>query len=96
MNPQIKHRLFILVLLVIPSLAGQAAAADWQTRRLLEPSATQQHAETRGSVYIYDGLHEDTVDRALDGQFGRIQNMMFVGVRHTTVAGDEFADDDCD
>ena len=97
MNAQIKNRFFVPVLLMLPSLAGQASAAeDWQTRQLLEPSATQQRAEMRGRVYIYDGLHEDTVDRGLDGQFERIENMMFVGVRRTTDAGDDYADDDCD
>jgi len=97
MNTLIKTRVIIPLMLLIPSLSGQAIAAQgWQELRLLEPSATQQRTEKQGRVYIYDGLHEATVDHALEGQFGRIENMMFVGVRHTTDAGEEVADDDCD
>ena len=75
-----------------PVIAGQG----WLERRLLAPSAAQQRMEQQDRIYIYDGLHEDTVDRALDTQFDRVQNMMFVGVRHTAVNGEEYADDDCD
>jgi len=47
-------------------------------------------------VVIYDGLDERLVDSALDTQFGRMENMMFVGVRHIEPDGGEWADDDCD
>ena len=78
------------------SAAQAVAEPGWQERRLLAPSAAQQLMERQDRVYIYDGLHEDTVSRALDTQFERVQNMMFVGVRHTTADGEEYADDDCD
>jgi hypothetical protein len=94
-TPSINRLIIPLVLLsgfANPVIAGQG----WQERRLLAPSAAQQRMEQQDRVYIYDGLHEDTVDQALDTQFERVQNMMFVGVRHTTVDGEEYADDDCD
>ena len=78
------------------SLAGTSDGESWYRNQLLNPSAGQIKAEQRGRVAIYDGLHESTVDRALDSQFGRIENMMFVRVTHTTPEGDEWADDDCD
>ena len=78
------------------SFASTSAAGDWNRSQLLNPSTGQLRAEQRGRVAIYDGLHESTVDRALDTQFGRIQNMMFVRVTHTTPEGDEWSDDDCD
>ena len=88
---------FIIPLVLLSGFANPVTAGQgWQERRLLAPSAAQQRMEEKDRVYIYDGLHEDTVDRALDTQFERVQNMMFVGVRHTTVDGEEYADDDCD
>jgi len=81
----------------IPLMAEEAVAAqDWQEQRLLAPSERQLSSEQRGRVVIYDGLDERLVDSALDTQFGWVENMMFVGVRHTEPDGDEWADDDCD
>ena len=89
--------LLIIPLALLTGFAGQVSATQgWQERRLLAPSAAQQRMEQRDRVYIYDGLHEDTVDHALDTQFERVENMMFVGVRHTTEDGEEYSDDDCD
>jgi hypothetical protein len=78
------------------SIANTSDAGDWYRNQLLNPSAGQLRAEQRGRVAIYDGLYESTVDEALDTQFGRIENMMFVRVTHTTPEGDEWAEDDCD
>jgi hypothetical protein len=72
------------------------AAEGWYENQLLHPSDHQRRTEQRGRVAIYDGLHESIVDAALDTQFERIENMMFVRVAHTTPDGDEWADDDCD
>jgi hypothetical protein len=71
------------------------AADAWQERYLLSPSAQQQRMEHQGRVYIYDGLHEETVDRALDTQFHRMQNMMFIDMQRSTVDGEVYEDDDC-
>jgi len=78
-------------------MAGEAfAEPGWQEQRLLNPSASQLTVERLGRVVIYDGLDERLVDRALDDHFGRVEHMMFVGVRHTEPDGDEWVDDDCD
>lgn len=45
---------------------------------------------------IYDDVHEDTVNRALDTQFDRVQKMMLHGVRESTDGAEGYADDDCD
>ena len=91
------HHVICLTMLSVNALSGQPAAArDWQERLLFEPSKAQQQQERRGRVYIFDGVHETAVDRALDEQYGRIQSMMFVGVRHTAEDGEEYADSDCD
>lgn len=98
MKKQILMTLIITQLAwAIPVLADEAVAPqDWQERRLLTPSGPQLSSEQRGRVVIYDGLDERLVDRALETQFARMENMMFVGVRHTDPDGDEWADDDCD
>jgi hypothetical protein len=91
-----KARFVVPSILLISGLSGQAMGAQgWQERRLLSPSATQQRTEQQGKVYIYDGLHEETVEQALDTQFDRVQHMMFIGTRHTDGDGEEPADDDC-
>ena len=96
MNVSVKTCLVIPMILSMSCLAGYATAdQDWQERQLLAPSASQRGMEQRGRVYIYDGLHEETVDQALDTQFERVENMMFTGVRHVTDGGEEYADDDC-
>ena len=96
MNYSVDFRM-VISLVLLAGFAGQALGLQgWQERQLLAPSAAQQRMEQQDRVYIYDGLHEDTVDQALDTQFERVENMMFVGVRHTTEDGDEYADDDCD
>ena len=96
MNTLSKARFIVPPILLISSLPGQLMAAQgWQEQRLLDPSPAQQRMEQQGRVYIYDGLHEETVDKTLDTQFDRVQNMMFIGVRHTTEDGEEYADDDC-
>jgi len=98
MNKQIRNYLTISILCVgLTVVAGQAIAeSSWQTQRLLAPSESQLKTERQGRVVIYDGMHETLVDRALDTQFGRVESMMFVGVRHTDPDGGEWADDDCD
>lgn len=92
----LKTHITVGSILIITSLSGNALSTqDWQERRLLAPTANQQRMEQQGRVYIYDGLHEETVDRALDTEFDRVQNMMFIGVKRTTVDGGVSADDDC-
>lgn len=97
MNVQSKTRYLVSLVVLLPMLHTQVMAAPgFQERQLLSPTTTQQRMEQQGRVQVYDGLDEGMVDRALDTQFSRVQNMMFVGVRHTTDDGEEYADDDCD
>jgi hypothetical protein len=78
-----------------PVVAGDAL--DQYYRDILfNPSESLLRAEARGRVTIYDSLDSEVVDRALDEQFSRIENMMFVGIRHTLPDGSVEADDDCD
>jgi hypothetical protein len=74
---------------------GKATSA-YQQNMLFNPSQSLLKAESRGRVTIYDGLANSKVERALDTQFGRIDNMMFISTRHTLEDGTVEEDDDCD
>ena len=97
MNNQSKTRYVVSLTLMLPLFQAQSAAAEgFQERRLLAPTATEERLERQGRVHIYDGLREETVDRAMDTQFDRVQSMMFVGTKYTTETGEVYASDDCD
>lgn len=84
------------------SLGGQTnralAGDDYYENALTNPSEALLRAEAKGHVTIYDGLEHKVVDQALDTQFQRIDNMMFVHTRETLPDGsiDYYGDDDCD
>lgn len=62
---------------------AQEAQNAWQSNRLFAPTAHQREQEQRGSVVIYDGLKDATIERAMDKAFDRIQNMMFIRIIRT-------------
>lgn len=68
------------------------ALHDWQIQRLMQPSPRELQKERSGGVYIYDRLTQKEVDTALDRQFDRIQNMMFVGTVRTDSRGEPLRD----
>ena len=68
-------------------------------RRLMSPTAAERGAEQSGRVHIYDSLDINAVNAALDQHFDRIQNMMFIRIRHLPPTGAGPADveeDGCD
>lgn len=70
------------------------AADSYQEKVLFEPHQSQRLAEARGRIMIYDGLDSKLVDKAMDEQFDRIDNMMFVRIHHNSEEGDDYVDDD--
>ncbi len=78
------------------ALAAGDSASDYYENILLNPSETILLAEAKGRVTIYDGLENSVIDQALDTQFGRMENMMFVRTRETLPDGSEEVDGDCD
>lgn len=85
--------LFGLILVIGASVAQ--AEESYQERVLFDPSESNLAAEARGRVMIYDGLKEEDVDRALETQFDRIQNMMFINTQRVQEDGEYASDDDC-
>ena len=95
------HRLRVWLLLgavLLPPAMAEGANERFQYNALFNPTTGQLKAEARGRVMIYDGLDNAAVEHALDEQFERIENMMFIRIRQTQ-AGDEevdtVEDDDC-
>ena len=70
--------------------ASVAAAADVEQieiRRLFEPTKAELAAESNGRIYIYEGLRDRDVERALDEEFERVDSMMFIRTRKTDESG---------
>jgi hypothetical protein len=68
-------------------------------RRLMHPSPVELASEERGKVHIYDSLEINEVNAALDQNFERIQNMMFIRINHLPPTGSgpaEVEDDGCE
>ncbi|MGD2073416.1 MAG: hypothetical protein PVG38_00615 [Gammaproteobacteria bacterium] len=100
----ISGRSMLLPLLCSTSLASMTMAADpadslddeFQVNALFDPSEAQLRAEATGRVMIYDGLHEDLVEQALDEEFERVEHMMFINIRREQPDDVVVAsDDDC-
>ena len=77
------------------SSSAQANSADWdefdqlwQLEQLFEPVASQRRREQRGGINIYSDLKDSVVERAMDEQFDRIENMMFVRTISTDADGE--------
>ena len=90
-----------IAFIIICPMWGAAAlggeAGNWQLAMIHSPSAAQLKVEQRGRVYIYDRMHEAEIELAMNTQFNRLDNMMFVRTTAVTPEGEtEVADDDCD
>jgi hypothetical protein len=70
----------LLIALQIPTALGDESADDWQNRRLMQPSSEEISWERAGNIMIYDGLTDRQVAGAMDGQFQRIESMMFTRI----------------
>ena len=77
----------------VGELALLDTADKWQTNRLFEPTTYQRKKESQGQIMIYDGLRDTTVKDALDGNFDRIENMMFTRVIVTDFNGQPQVDE---
>ena len=71
-----------------------SAADSFQEKVLFSPHQSLLLAEARGRIMIYDGLDSKVVDRAMDEQFERIDNMMFTRIHHESDDGEAYVEDD--
>jgi hypothetical protein len=87
--------------LIIPVIlvASSSLYADdsYQLKVLFTPSDSNLQAEAKGRVMIYDGLKSETVDLAMNQQYDRIENMMFVRTQIQQEDGEYYVEEDgCD
>jgi hypothetical protein len=75
-------------LVLIAPLLEAKDLRDIELRRLFEPTPSELRAERAGRIYIYEGLREDDIVRAMREQFDRVNSMMFIRVRPTPVPRD--------
>ena len=68
-------------------LATAADIADIELRRLFEPTPSELAAEAESHIYIYDGLTGRDIQRAMNEEFERVENMMFIRTRKTDETG---------
>ena len=76
------------------SATSTFAENSFYEKTLFSPSDSMLKAESRGRIMIYDGMDNETVNRAMDEQFDRIDNMMFTRIHHVQDDGEEYVDDD--
>ncbi len=61
---------------------------DIELRRLFDPTEAEVASEAEGRIYIYDGLTDVDVQRALNEEFDRVDNMMFIRTKKTDEQGE--------
>lgn len=96
-----KENLTGLACLVIAALLAPLSSVyaydSYQLKVLFIPTKSDLEAESQGRVMIYDSLKNDTVEKALDEQFWRIDKMMFIRTQYIQENGDyETEEDGCD
>jgi hypothetical protein len=82
------------VLLVTATGALAEGVPDIELRRLFDPTEAELASEAEGRIYIYDGLTDVDVQRALNEEFHRVEHMMFIRIKKTDETGDVKHDED--
>lgn len=58
-----------------------------ELRRLFEPTPAELRAEAGGRIFIYEGLRDVDVERAMDEEFKRVESIMFIRIQQTDEKG---------
>jgi hypothetical protein len=74
--------------LLTSTLAHATDVSEIEMRRLFEPTPAELSAEQEGRIYIYDGLRDTDIERALEEEFDRVENMMFIRTIKTDKDGE--------
>jgi hypothetical protein len=85
----------LLLGVVFLGVSGVVSAADVreiELRRLFEPTTSELAQEEKGRIYIYDGLRDKDVQRAMKEEFDRVENMMFIREKKTDEKGEVLKD----
>jgi hypothetical protein len=77
----------VIVIAAACSAVSAADVREIELRRLFAPAPAELASETAGRIYIYDGLRDTDVERALDEEFERVDSMMFIRTKVTDDSG---------
>ena len=82
------------LILLLTALTGSALAdvRDIELRRLFEPTPAELKAERAGRIFIYEGLRDRDVERAMEEEFDRIDSIMFIRLQVTDEEGEPLKD----
>lgn len=87
----------LLTALLTVTVESALALDSYQQKVMFHPTESILVAEARGRIMIYDGVKSESVDKAMDEQFDRIETMMFVNTLYKQEDGGyEVENDDCD
>lgn len=94
-----RHKLLIATVTLLTTTMVHGAISDplvedWQRKRLFEPTARQIALEKKGKVYVYVGLTDRDVARALEEEFDRIDSIMFANTIVTDEQGEPKRDEE--
>ena len=93
----LKAALGIFPALLLVTTSSAYAYDSYQLKVLFTPTKSDLEAEAKGRVMIYDSLKNETVEKALDEQFWRIDKMMFIRTQYVQEDGDyKTEEEDCD
>jgi hypothetical protein len=81
---------------LLTTVSSAQAYDSYQLKVLFTPTKSDIEAEAKGRVMIYDGLKNETVEEALNAQFGRIDRMMFVRTQFIQENGEYETEEECD
>ena len=77
-----------LTLIAFSGTAGAVDVSAIEKRRLFEPTEVELRKEAKGRIYIFDGVSDADIARAMDEEFARVQSMMFIRVKKTNENGE--------
>ena len=84
--------LFSGLLVGVSAGAFAVDVSEIEKRRLFDPTPAELQAEESGRIYIYEGLRDIDVARAMEEEFERVDNMMFIRIKRTNEAGEVLKD----
>ena len=84
--------LFSVISLAIGASVLATDVREIELRRLFDPTQSELEQETEGRIYIYDGLRDKDVERAMEEEFDRVENMMFIREKKTDEKGEVLKD----
>lgn len=96
MKGRLKGLVSLIFVTLLVTLSSAHGYDSYQLKVLFTPSKSDLEAEAKGRVMIYDSLKNETVEKALNEQFGRINHMMFVRTQYLQESGEYEEEEDCD